>query len=102
MAAKRKDVGALARAARAAGPAALAASWERLSPLERVASFRALPARAAAVLFEALPPERRWLAYLGCVSEGAAPLLEGKPEAARRALRRPGRAELARMREALA
>ncbi len=100
-AAARRDLTGFARAARAAGPEGLAAAWPRLRPLERVAAFRALDARAAAALFAALPPDGKWLAYLGAVSEGAAPLMEGAAPAAARRLRRASAAERAAMRKAL-
>jgi hypothetical protein len=96
------DVGALARAARAAGPDELARAWPKLPAVGRVAAFRALDARAAAKLFAALPYEARWIAYLGCLSEGAATLLEGATAAERRELRRTTPRELAAMRRALA
>jgi hypothetical protein len=98
----RRDVVALARAARAAGPEALARAWPALSSVGRVAAFRALDARAAAALFAALPDDGRWLAYLGATSEGAAPLLEGARAPARRLLRRFSARERAAMRRALA
>lgn len=101
-AAARRDVRALARAARAAAPEELVRAWPRLSPLARVAAFRALDRRAAAEVFRALPSNGRWLAYLGEVSEGAAPLLEGKSPAQARLLRRASAAERAAMRKALA
>jgi len=98
----RRDVRALARAVRAAGPEALALAWPKLPPLGRVAAFRALDARAAARAFAALDADGRWLASLGAGSEGAAPLLEGASAAARRSLRRPSARERAAMRRALA
>lgn len=98
----RRDLRALARAARAAGPEALVRAWPRLPALGRVAAFRALDAGAAARAFAALPEDGRWLAYLGATSEGAAPLLEGAGAAARRALRRAPARERAAMRRALA
>lgn len=101
-AAGRRDLRAFARAARAAGPDALARAWPRLRPVERVAAFRALDARGAKALYARLPAEGRWLAYLGEVSEGAAPLLEGAPRSGARLLRRATAAERAAMRRALA
>ena len=98
----RRDVPALVRAARSAGPVALARAWPALTAVGRVAAFRALDARAAAKLFAALPNDARWLAYLGTTSEGAAPLLERAPASARRLLRRFSARELAAMRRALA
>jgi len=97
----RRDVRALARAAREAGPDVLARAWPKLPPLGRVAAFRALDARAAARAFAALSADGRWLAYLGSSSEGAAPLLEGASAAAKRSLRRPSSRERAAMRRAL-
>lgn len=97
----RRDLRALSRAARGAGPADVAGAWALLPPLARVAAFRALDARAAAETFAALPREGRWLAYLSEVSEGAAPLLEGATRADARLLRRASAAERARMRAAL-
>lgn len=101
-AASRRDVRGLARAARAAGPDTLARAWPRLSPLERVAAFRTLSPRAAAEVFAALPADGKWLAYLGEVSEGAAPLLEGARKTEARLLRRASARERASMRKALA
>lgn len=85
-AARRRDARALGRAARGAAARTLARAWPRLPPEARTAAFRALPPARAAELFELLPAADRWLAYLGEVSEGAAPLLEG----GRSALPRPG------------
>jgi hypothetical protein len=96
----RRDLRAFARAARAAGPDALVRAWPGLRPLERVAAFRALDARAAAAAFAALPADGRWLAYLGEVSEGAAPLLEGARRSGARALRRASAREIGKMRKA--
>jgi hypothetical protein len=98
----RRDVRGLARAARAAGPDALARAWPRLRPVERVAAFRALSPRAAAKAFSALSADGKWLAYLGEVSEGAAPLLEGARPTETKLLRRASGRELAAMRQALA
>lgn len=101
-AASRRDVRGLARAARAAAPEAVVRAWPKLRPLERVAAFRALSPRAAAEVFAALPADGKWLAYLGEVSEGAAPLLEGARAADARLLRRATKSELNAMRKALA
>jgi hypothetical protein len=100
--AARKDVRGLVRAARAAGPDALVRAWPRLRPVERVAAFRALSPRDAAKAFKALSDDGKWLAYLGEVSEGAAPLLEGVKKSDAKLLRRAGKRELAAMREVLA
>jgi len=97
----RRDVVALARAARAAGPEELVNAWPKLSSVARVAAFRALDAKSRAQVFAALPAHARWVAYLGCTSEGAAPLLEGAAAAARRELRAPTAREIASMRRAL-
>jgi hypothetical protein len=97
----RRDFRALARAARAAGPDALARAWPKLRPLERVAAFRALSPRIAAEVFAVLSVEGKWLAYLGEVSEGAAPLLEGARPSDARLLRRASARERAAMRKAL-
>jgi hypothetical protein len=97
----RRDVRALARAARAAGPEGLVSAWPKLSSVARVAAFRALDARSRAKVFAALPSDARWVAYLGCTSEGAAPLLEGASAASRRELRAPTAREIAAMRRAL-
>jgi hypothetical protein len=98
----RRDVGALARAARSAGPDEIARAWPALTSVGRVAAFRSLDAAAAARLFAALPDDGRWLAYLGSTSEGAATLLEDASPAERRALRRPTAREVAAMRRVLA
>jgi hypothetical protein len=98
----RRDLRALARAARAAGARTLVRAWPGLRPLERVAAFRALDARAASEAFAALPDDGKWLAYLGEASEGAAPLLEGALASDARLLRRAGARERAAMRQALA
>ncbi len=100
-AASRRDIRGLARAARAAGPAALVRAWPKLRPVERVAAFRALSPRDAAAAFAALTAEGKWLAYLGEVSEGAAPLLEGARPSDARLLRRASARERAKMRKAL-
>ena len=97
----RRDLAALSRAVRAAGPSALAGAWPRLSPLERLASFKSLPRRGTAETFALLDRDGRWLAYLGAPIGSVAPLLEGAPSGARRRLRSPSRAERAAMRRAL-
>jgi Mg/Co/Ni transporter MgtE len=101
-AASRKDIRELARAVRAAGPDSLVHAWPKLRPVERVAAFRSLSARAAAEVFAALPADGKWLAYLGEVSEGAAPLLEGARPSEAKLLRRATKRELNSMRKALA
>ncbi len=100
--ASRKDLRGLVRAARAAGPDALVRAWPKLRPVERVAAFRALAPRDAAKAFAALSGDGKWLAYLGEVSEGAAPLLEGALKSDAKLLRRATRSELAAMRKVLA
>jgi hypothetical protein len=100
-AAARRDPRALSRIARAAGPEALVRAWPRLRPLERVAAFRGLEARAAAAVFKSLDADGRWLAYLGEISEGAAPLLEGARPADARRLRRASPRARAAMRRVL-
>ncbi|NNN05439.1 MAG: hypothetical protein HKL90_06025 [Elusimicrobia bacterium] len=97
----RRDTRALARAAREAGPQALAQAWPGLPALGRAAAFRALDAKDRARAFAALDQDGRWLAYLASTSEGAAPLLEGASAATQRLLRRPGARETAAMRRAL-
>ena len=97
-AASRKDVHGLARAA---GPDILVGAWAKLRPVERVAAFRTLSPRAAARVFTALPAQGKWLAYLGEISEGAAPLLEGARRSDARLLRRASARERAAMRKAL-
>lgn len=87
---------------RAAGPDTLARAWPRLRPVERVAAFRALPPKAAAKAFAALSDDGKWLAYLGEVSEGAAPLLEGARPSDAKLLRRATKSELNVMRKVLA
>ena len=98
----RRDLRALSLSVRSAGAAELVRAWPRLRPLERVASFRVLSSRSAAEAFAALPADGKWLAYLGEVSEGAAPLLEGSGGASARLLRRASTSERAAMRRALA
>lgn len=98
----RRDLRALARAAREAGPEALVSAWPRLRPLERVAAFRALDAKAAAAAFSGLSADGKWLAYLAEESEGAAPLLEGARPAEAKLLRRASARERAAMRKSLA
>lgn len=101
-AADRRDVRGLARAVREADSESLVESWPRLSPVERVAAFRALSPRDAANVFAALPDDGKWLAYLGEVSEGAAPLIEGVRMSEAKLLRRGTKRELASMRKVLA
>lgn len=100
--ASRNDVRGIVRAARSAGPDAVAKAWPKLRPVERVAAFRALSPRDAAKLFAALTAEGKWLAYLGEVSEGAAPLLEDGRRSEAKLLRRASKRELAEMRKVLA
>lgn len=100
-AANRRDLHGFARAARAAGPEGLLRAWPRLRPVERVAAFRALDARGAKQLFAALPADGKWLAYLGEVSEGASPMLEGVTVAQKRLLRRASSTERTAMKKAL-
>jgi len=101
-AASRKDVRGLVRAVRSAGPDSLVHAWTKLRPVERVAAFRALSPRAAAEVFAALSADEKWLAYLGEVSEGAAPLLEGARPSDVKLLRRATKRELNAMRKVLA
>ena len=101
-AASERDIRGLVHAVRAAGPDALVHAWSKLRPVERVAAFRALSPRAAAEVFAALPAGGTWLAYLGEVSEGAAPLLEGARRSEARLLRRATKRELNAMRKVLA
>jgi hypothetical protein len=100
-AANRRDLHGFAREARAAGPSGILRAWPRLRPVERVAAFRALDARGAKELFAALPADGKWLAYLGSVSEGASPLLEGASAAQRRLLRCASSAEKSAMKKAI-
>ena len=100
-AASLRDVRGLVRAVRLAGPDSLVRAWPRLRPVERVAAFRALPPRDAAKVFAALPADGKWLAYLGEVSEGAAPLLEGAKKSDARLLRRASTRERNAMRKVL-
>ncbi len=97
-----RDVRGLVRAVRAAGTEALVHAWSKLRPVERVAAFRALSPLAAAKVFAALPADGKWLAYLGEVSEGAAPLLEGARPSEAKLLRRAAKRELNAMRKVLA
>jgi hypothetical protein len=97
----RRDLRALSRAVRASGPDALVRAWPGLRPLERSAAFRALDARGAKTVFAALNADGKWLAYLGALSEGAAPLLEGARRSDARLLRRASARERAAMRRAL-
>ena len=101
-AAAHRDIRGLVRAVRAAGPDSLVRAWPKLRPVERVAAFRALTPRAAAEVFAALPADGKWLAYLGEVSEGAAPLLEGVRPTEAKLLRRATKSELNAMRKVLA
>ena len=101
-AASRKDVRGLVRSVRAADTDTLLQGWSKLRPVERVAAFRALSPRAAAEVFAALPADGKWLAYLGEVSEGAAPLLEDARPSEKKLLRRAGKRELNAMRKVLA
>jgi hypothetical protein len=97
----RRDIRAIARASRAAGPEVLVSAWTKLRPLERIAAFRALDSRDAAAAFAALSHDGKWLAYLAEVSEGAAPLLDGVRPAEARLLRRATSRERIAMRKAL-
>ena len=98
----RRDLRGLSRAARACDPDTFVRAWPKLSPLERVAAFRALTPHTAAEVFAGLPAEGKWLAYLGEISEGAAPLLERAKSSDARLLRRVSARERAKMRKALA
>lgn len=98
----RGDVRGLALAVRAADPDTVVRAWPKLRPVERVAAFRSLSPRDAAKVFAALPSDGKWLAYLGEVSEGAAPLLEGARPSDAKLLRRAGKRELSAMRKVLA
>ena len=98
----RKDVRGIVRFARAAGADSLVRAWQKLRPVERIAAFRALSPRDAAAVFAALPADGKWLVYLGEVSEGAAPLLEGVRPSEAKLLRRATKRELNAMRKVLA
>lgn len=97
----RRDLAALARAVRAAGPQTLVSAWPSLAPLERLAAFKTLSLRGAQAAFAGLDDDGRWLAYLGAPRRSVAPLLEGVPRGALRRLRTPGPAERRAMRRAL-
>jgi hypothetical protein len=101
-ASSRSDVRGIVRIARAAGAESLVQAWPKLRPIERIATFRALAPRVAAALFAALPFDEKWLVYLGEVSEGAAPLLEGVRQSEAKLLRRATKRELNMMRKVLA
>ena len=98
----RRDVRGIADLARAAGADLLMQAWPKLRPVERIAAFRALSPRVAAAVFAALPADGKWLVYLGEVSEGAAPLLEGVRPSEAKLLRRATKRELNAMRKVLA
>ena len=101
-ASSRRDVRGFVRAARGAAVDSLVCAWPKLRPLERVAAFRALSPRTAAEVFAALSADGKWLAYLGEVSEGAAPFLEGARPGEAKLLRRATKRELNAMRKVLA
>ena len=75
---------------------ALAKLWPALTPLERAACWRLLPAGAVAAAAKALPAAARWEAYLASSVDCVAPYLEdarprrrGNIFASRRAARPP-------------
>ncbi|UPT72526.1 MAG: hypothetical protein M0D55_11160 [Elusimicrobiota bacterium] len=67
------------KSALAAEPSRLAALWPKLTPLERAACWRLLPAAALVEAAEALTPQARWEAYQASSTDCAAPLLEDAP-----------------------
>jgi len=96
-----RDLAALARVVRAAGPETLVSAWPSLTPLERLAAFKTLARRDAQAAFSGLDDAGRWLAYLGAPRQSVAPLLEGASIGSRRLLRTPSAAERRAMRGAL-
>jgi len=89
------------KAALAASPRALARLWPKLTPLERAACWRLLPASALPAAARALPLAARWEAYLSSSVDCAAPLLEGAALGARALFRVPTRREAALLRRGI-
>lgn len=90
------------REALGASTGSLARLWPELSPLERAACWRLLPARALPAAVRALRPAARWQAFLSAPIECLAPLLEDAPLGARKFFRAPTRREAALLRAELA
>ncbi len=74
---RKGDMCGFTTAVRRCGPQVLAAIWNRLTPLGRLAAYQSLHRSSAAKIFATLPMEDRWLIYLGEISRGTAPLFEG-------------------------
>lgn len=82
----------------AAEPARLGALWPKLTPLERAACWRLLPASSLPEAVKALPAGARWEAYQASSTECAAPLLEGAALGSRSLFRAWTRREAALLR----
>jgi hypothetical protein len=90
------------KAGLAAAPARLAKLWSALTPLERAACWRLLPAGSVAAAAKALPAAARWEAYLASSVDCLAPYLEDAPLGARKYFRAPTRREAALLRAGIA
>ncbi len=90
------------REALALSPARLARLWPALTPLERAACWRLLPAGAVAAAAKALSAAARWEAYQASSIDCLAPYLEDAPLGARKYFRAPTRREAALLRAGIA
>ncbi|MBI3288854.1 MAG: hypothetical protein HYZ74_04985 [Elusimicrobia bacterium] len=84
-----------------ASPRSLARLWPRLTPLERAACWRLLPAGRLAEAARALSGQARWQAYQSSSIECLAPLLEDAAIGARKFFRAPSRREAALLRSGI-
>lgn len=96
----RRDLARLKEALRRS-PRSLSFLWPRLTPLERAACWRLLPASSLPAAARRLTPAARWQAYLSAPVECLAPFLEDAPKGARKLFRAPTSREAALLRRGL-
>jgi hypothetical protein len=92
---------ALLREDLSASPSSLARLWPKLTPLERAACWRLLPALRLSAAAKELNADACWEAYQASSIECLAPLLEDAPASARKFFRAPSHREAALLRSGL-
>lgn len=86
------------KAALAASPLRLAKLWSKLTPLERAACWRLLPAASISAAAKSLSGAARWEAYQTSSIDCVAPYLENSPLGARKCFREMTKREAALLR----
>lgn len=82
-------------------PRSLSFLWPRLTPLERAACWRLLPASSLPAAAAKLTPAARWQAYLSASVKCLAPLLENAPKGVHKLFRAPTSREAALLRRGI-